>query len=76
MYPSAAVVVSVAEDMRQPRVRLELQPHVAEVQSVGHAAEDGDGGGEPAVDEEAHAIVADGEGVEEERIGEEAGGAY
>ena len=49
-------------------VHVELQPHVPEVQRVDHAAEDGDGDGEPAVDEEAHAALANRQRVEEKRI--------
>lgn len=55
---------------------IELDPYVQEVESVGHAAEDGDGDGKPAVDEEAHEAVADGEGIEEERVDEQSGGAH
>lgn len=51
-----------------PLSHLELQPHVPQVQRVGHAAENGDGDGEPTVYEEAHARVAYREGVKEERV--------
>lgn len=52
-------------------VHVELQPDVPEVQGVDHAAEDGDGDGEPAVDEEAHAALAYRESVEKQRVHKE-----
>lgn len=54
----------------------ELQVHVDELDEVGHAAQRGDGDGEPAVDEEAEAAGADGEGIEEERVDDESRGAH
>ena len=64
-----------ADDVERALRHLELQPHVPEVQSVRHAPEDGDGDGEPAVEEEAHTGAVYGEDVEEERVDEETGGA-
>lgn len=52
------------------------ETEVAEVKGVGHAAEKGDGEGEPAVDEEAHAAMVYGECVEEEGVDEEPETAY
>lgn len=45
--------------------------HVPEVQRVGHASDNGDGDEEPAVNEEAHTRVANGERVEEEWVHEQ-----
>lgn len=38
----------------------ELKPHVPKVEGVGHASENGDGNGEPTVDEQTHTRVAHG----------------
>lgn len=53
----------------------DLHAGVPHVEGVDHAAEDGDGDGEPSVDEEAHHGPADGESIEEERVDHEPGGA-
>lgn len=53
--------------------RLHLQPHVPQMHYISDEPEEGDGGGEPSVDEETERSAINGERVEEQGVDEEPG---